>query len=150
MTENKGLIREKQIYKKIIQDVDSLFTTLSEEFNVPKPNYNIYKVTEIKKLDKWRFNNCLVITALGMRPPMDYGARFISKNKSKLCYIALLLKNNRNVNKKSIIHEFFHYKHFIECDYDWDNYKDWSLEKEEKRTKAETNHYIKRYKNGFP
>jgi len=132
--------------KKIIQDVDMLLTDLSEEFDVPKPNYNIYKLTEIKKLDKWKFSNSLVITAQGMRPPMNYGAYFINKNRGKLCYISLLLKNNRNVSKKSIVHEFFHYKHFVECDYDWGNNVDWSVEKEEKLTKYETKNYMKHLK----
>ena len=132
--------------EKIIQEVDSLLTNLSVDFNVPKPNYCIYNLTELKKLDEWKFNMGFSISLIGMKPPFQYDACFIHRCKGECCYITLLLKNNRNVSKKNIVHEFFHYKHYVESGYDWSHRTQAEVEEEEKRTVLETRKYMKKTK----
>ena len=71
---------------------------------------------------------------------------YSGEGKGKLCSISILSKNNRHASKKAIIHEFFHYKHYVESGYDWSKQTQEDREKEEKRTHSETQKYMQNLK----
>lgn len=140
--------------EEIIQEVDKLLTDLSTEFNVPKPNYCIFETKILKRLDKWDLMpespGVFTVKASNYKPPFLFDACFVSDHlgtkKGKTCYITLLSKNGRHVSKKALVHEFFHYKHYVECGYDWSGDKELQeyRESEEKRTQSETRKYMKK------
>lgn len=139
--------------QKIMQDVDKLLTDLSTEFNVPKPNYCIFKIKILKRLGKWNLGpDYLGLVTIQMKnydPPFLFAACFVpggfsGNRKGPDCYITLLSKNNRPVSKRFIIHEFFHYKHYVESDYDWSNRTSEEQKQEEKRTESETRKYMRK------
>ena len=148
------MIKSSQKEQEIIQEVDKLLTDLSTEFNVPKPNYCIFKTKILKRLDKWDLMpdspGIMTIQMKNYKPPFLFDACFVpdhlGNKKGKACYITLLSKNNRHISKKSIIHEFFHYKHYVESDYDWSKQTQDKKIIEEKRTELETKKYIKKLK----
>ena len=143
--------------KEIVQEVDKVLTDLSTEFNVPKINYCIFKTKILKRLDKWDLMpespGVFTVKASNYKPPFMFDACFVPDHlgtrKGTECYFSFLSKNDRHVSKKAIIHEFFHYKHYVECGYDWSGDKE-SLEcrnSEEKRTETETQRYMRKQKD---
>ena len=127
--------------KKHLLTVDNLLTELSEEFNIPKPNYCLYNVVAIKKLDAVKTPSGLTVEH--KRNPLSdiYGAQYTAFGR--LGYIVLFQHENRAVSKNYIIHEFFHYKHHYES-----GKNDWlkDAEEEEKATRSETRKYLKEEK----
>lgn len=114
-------------------DVDKLFTELSKEYGVPKPLYCIYKIVPVKKLEPVKIVPYLTLT---QRVVMSLG-RFIGE-KGKSCYIYFLFGNR--ARKDTVVHEFFHYLHYVE--------NGWSKEgidgeEEERRTRRETRKYLR-------
>jgi len=102
-----------------IEDVDPLFTALSEEFGVPKPNYCIFQVSALKKLDPLfsdaKSGLMLSMNGGGSWATLPMGANF--RSEGKYCYITLLVRKKGQVLRKSIVHEFFHYLHWVQGTY---------------------------------
>ncbi len=129
--------------QRVLQEVETLLSDLSTEFNVPMPMYCVYDLYPMKRLGEFKppgsvsrakISNPLV----GVIPK----AWFVSARK--ICYLVLFLQNRKFVGKENIVHEFFHYKHYVESDYDWRNRTSEEQEQEEKRTQSETRKYMKK------
>jgi len=134
-----------------IDEVDKFLEFLAKEFNVPKPNYQIFKVTRIKNLDpiKTELGGVLHIRA---PDPIPAGAFF--DYVGNVPFLTLLFRGTKGISRKSIIHEFFHYIHFLKegirlfpkvGEGDPKEVVDRWVE-EEKRTKRKTNEFWKEYR----
>jgi len=134
-----------------VDEVDDFLEFLAREFNVPKPNYQIFKVTRIKKLDP-------IETKLGgvlkIRTPDPIRAGAFFNYAWKIPYISFLFRGTKGISRKAVIHEFFHYLHYLKegerafPDLSKGLSKE-ALEKwaeEEKRTERETNEFWKKYR----
>jgi len=126
-----------------IEEVDAFLTQLAEEFNVPKPKYCIYKVECVKKLEQTLVE---IKTrrgwSVGRINPFPIGASFTSPVGGELCFITLLLRSNRGISVRNIVHEFFHYLDYVENGYSF-----CGLEEElEKRVVKRTSQFLKRLK----
>jgi hypothetical protein len=129
-----------------IEEIDELLTQLAKEFNVSKPNYCVYKINCIKKLKPWESLGKLKATL--KTPGSDpistaLNAAFVSPfGKGEICYITLFLRS-RGISRKSLVHEFFHYLHYVK-----NGYKFKSGEEEEKQTIRKTQQYLRKLKEG--
>jgi len=134
-----------------VNEVDDFLEFLAREFNVPKPNYQIFKVIRIKKLDPIETGHGGV---LKIRTPDPIPAGAFFDFTLGIPYITLLFRGTKGISRKAVIHEFFHYIHFLK-----EGRKPFPklgegdpkevLErkaKEEKRTKRETNQFWRKYK----
>jgi len=134
-----------------VDEVDDFLEFLAREFNVPKPNYQIFKVIRIKKLDS-------IETDLGgllkirISDPIPAGAFF--NFVGNIPYISFLFRGTKGISRKAVIHEFFHYIHFLkEGTKPFPKLDEGELKEvlerraeEEKRTRRETNQFWKKYK----
>lgn len=97
-----------------IEDVDPLFTALSEEFRVPKPNYCIFQVSAFKKLDPLLSSPGWEVTSKGggswASLPMD--GKFYPYDN--YVFITLLFRRKGQIRREAVVHEFFHYLHWIQ------------------------------------
>jgi len=120
-----------------VEEIDSFLEELAQEFDVPKPNYCVYKVICIKRLKPFSLGHA-EIHLMGMRDYIPYGALFTWQGN--LPYIVFLLKGTRGISRKSVIHEFIHYVHFLKrgCEA-WKTKEEY--EEEEKLTRREVNEY---------
>jgi len=134
-----------------IDEVDSFLEFLAREFNVPKPNYQIFKVVRIKRLDPIKTDLGGVIM---MRTPDPIRAGAFFDFVGKTPYISLLFRGTKGISRKAVIHEFFHYVHFLK-----EGAKPFPklgegdpkevlerMAEEEKRTKRETSQFWKKYR----
>jgi len=134
-----------------INEVDDFLEFLAREFNVPKPNYQIFKVIRIKKLDPIETDLGGVLK-IRTPDPIPVGAFFNFVGNRP--YISLLFRGTKGISRKAVIHEFFHYIHFLkegtklfskldegEPKEVWERWAE-----EEKRTCRETNQFWKKYK----
>ena len=112
-----------------IDRVDSLLTDLSNKYNVPKPEYCVYKL--LKKTDDSKDNK-------------PSNAMMCCDEKG---YIILFLKSSR-LSVRRLVHEFFHYKHYVDADYNWDDWIEEKHEEEERLTRRETREYMKNLRKG--
>ena len=126
------------------EDVDGLLTELAEEFEVPKPNYCIYRVETVKPLDPFRTPLGATIRFKSMTDPTPYGACFVFRGKM-LCFITLLLKGTKGVSRRDLIHEFFHYLSYVRNGYK--EPKD--PEKEERWAERQTRRYLKKSEDSW-
>jgi len=101
-----------------IEEVDAFFTQLAEEFNVPKPKYCIYKVECVKMLEqRWVEYKTRRGYSFGRLDPFPIRASFASPVGGELCYITLLLRSNKGIAVRNIVHEFFHYLDYVKNGY---------------------------------
>lgn len=121
-----------------IEEVDEFFSELAERYDVPKPNYCIYKVTPMKKLDPFKTKTGqlrIVSSAI----THDYGAFFHCRGK--LCYITLLVHKNGIISRENILHEFSHYMEYLK-----NNFKVLAQEEWECRARSFAREEMKRYR----
>jgi len=158
---NKGSIEELKDYfgrtygvrlKPLkIDELDGFLEFLAKEFNVPKPNYQIFKVVRVKKLNPIK-TDLGGILKIRTSDPIQAGAFF--NWAWKIPYISFLFRGTKGISRKAVIHEFFHYLHYLKegerafPELSKRPSKE-ALEKwaeEEKRTKRETKQVWKKYK----
>ncbi|MHA1363119.1 MAG: hypothetical protein ACTSP1_11425 [Candidatus Freyarchaeota archaeon] len=122
-----------------IDEVDSFLEFLAKEFGVEKPNYQIYKLVLVKKLDpvKTRLSGSLRIKNDPI-PPRAWFDRM-----GKIPYLTFLFRSTRGISKKVVLHEFIHYIHYLkEGEKVFEN-----IEEEERRTIRETKLFWDKLKN---
>lgn len=101
-----------------IEEVDELLTTLAEKHGVPKPNYCIYKVTVVKKLDPIPMKNGATMRIKGSDFVFDYRACFsIPFRDGRVGFITLLVRGNRGISRQYLLHEFSHYLEWVKNGY---------------------------------
>jgi len=122
-----------------IEEVDQFLTELAERYDVPKPNYCIYKVTPIKRLNPFKTKTGQ-LRIISSAITHDYGAFFHAHGK--LCYITLLIHKNGIVSRENILHEFKHYIDYVKNGYEilLDN------EKRERRARSFARKGMKHYR----
>jgi len=120
-----------------LEEIDDFLSHLAEEYGVPKPNYCVYKVICVKRLNPFK-TGFAEIRLEGYRDFIPYGALFVWEGK--LPYIVFLLKGTRGISRKKVVHEFLHYVHFLQrgkkphCSRE-------EIKEEERLTKKEVNRY---------
>lgn len=122
-----------------LEDVDCLLEELSQEFNVPIPDYQVWEAKLIKKLKPIGAEHRGYIRIRFSRP-FSFGA--LLQYSGKFACITFLVDKRHMLRKECVVHEFFHYKHFVEQGYKFPD----DLEAEEKLTKKETRRYLKKRK----
>lgn len=91
--------------KKKVEVVDRIYTELAKMYNIPKPNYCIYRIVTVKKLDE----------SLGvMRSQICTYGGFLRYGEK--CFIALIMRSSI-VSKKNLLHEFGHYLGYVKNGY---------------------------------
>lgn len=129
-----------------IDEIDDFLSKLAAEFEVPKPNYCIYKIVTVKRLEPFKEKNISArITGVRAHDIFGFGAAFIPYS-GKLCYIVLLLEGTKGISRKNLIHEFFHYLHYVKRGYKPLPNKE-AIEKEEKEVRRETEKYLRKMKD---
>lgn len=102
-----------------IEYLDPLLIALSEEYGVPKPNYCIFQVSALKKLDPLFSDSksglMLTMSGGGSWATLPMGASF--HRYDKYSYITLLVRKKGQISRDSIVHEFFHYLHWVQGTY---------------------------------
>ncbi len=123
-----------------VNDVDEFLLKLSKEFDVPKPNYEVWEVKLVKKPDP--IGTKYLTVHRRYKTPFDFGATFSwMEDMGKLCWITFVINyRNRVISKNILVHEFMHYRHYVERGYK----PSIDREEEEKRTKSETRKYLAR------
>ena len=118
-----------------LEKVDALLEALAQEYNVPKPRYEIWLVRRIKKANpiKTNFGGTIQVYEFPFnRGFFRYAGRIVT----------ILVGANRQANMGTIIHEFLHYKRYVERGYKLPE----DFEEEERMTKRETRQYLKKLK----
>ena len=125
-----------------LEDVEGLLDKLSHDFNVPKPDYQVWEARLIKRLKPIKTKLGGELRISGPRP-FDFGAIFHYSGKAT--WLTFLTDPRHQVNKTGVIHEFLHYKHYVERGYKPPE----DFEEEERRTKRETRWYLKKLKEAI-
>lgn len=122
-----------------LKDVDCLLEELSQEFNVPIPDYQVWEAKLIKKLKPLKpiVPDHRGYITIRFSRPFSFGA--LLQYSGMFACITFLVDKRHMLRKECVVHEFFHYKHYVEQGYKFDN-----LEAEEKLTKKETRRYLKK------
>lgn len=118
-----------------LEDVDCLLEELSQEFNVSIPDYQVWEMKLIKKLKPIDSAQGGYIRISFSRP----FSAFLQYSGKSTC-LTLIVDKRHILRKESVVHEFFHHKHYIEQGYKFQD----NLEEEEKLTKKETRRYLKK------
>ena len=102
-----------------IEDLDPLLIALSEEYGVPKPNYCIFQVSALKKLDPLfsdpKYGVTITRSGGGGWEALPLGASFHPDDRYG--FITLLVRKKGQIRREAIVHEFFHYLHWIQGKY---------------------------------
>jgi len=124
-----------------LDELDGFLDELARDFNVPKPNYCVYKLVTVKKLAPFETAPCTQVRLMGSALPFDALFSYLGG----LPYIVFVFKDGRRISRKTIIHEFLHYVHFLKR-----NCKPWESSTEhrdeEERTRKETERYWRKYR----
>ncbi len=98
-----------------IAEVDPLLSNLSEEYGIPKPNYCIFEVSAMKRLDPLfedkKYGVKVTRTGGGGYTSIPFGAKFIPEEKTS--FITLLVRKKGQIRRENVVHEFFHYLHWV-------------------------------------
>lgn len=130
--------------QKILQEVETLLSNLSTEFDVPMPMYCVYDLYPMKRLGEFKISDSILKGKIhnplaGVIPK----AWFVPNRK--MCYLVLFLQNRKFVGKENIIHEFFHYMYYVREGYpDQKNRSTDEFEREEKKVQVEARKYMKK------
>jgi len=127
------MARGSEIMK--IEEVDGLLADLSKEFDVPKPNYCIYRIVPNKRLDPYLTEQGGKLKYKGM---VGLFADSCFVPAGKMCFMVLLDKG-REISRESVVHEFFHYLRHVRRGYK----KAKDAAKEEKEVKRLTNKWLR-------
>ena len=124
-----------------VDEIDAFLSRLAEEFEVPKPNYCIYKIITVKRLEPFKVGR-LTIKQTGIRAHdvIPFGAAFVEAG-GNVCYIVFLLEGTRGISIRRVVHEFFHYLHYVKRGYKSAQSKE-EAEKEEKEVRKQTRKFL--------
>jgi len=131
-----------------VEEIDGLLEELSKKYEVPKPHYCIYEIRPVKKLEPFVFpssKDYLQLKLCGYTDPLiPMRAGFRRDGQShEICYITFLMRG-RGISRKTIVHEFIHYVHYVKNGYKYEE----DREAEEKRTRNETERLVKELSSG--
>jgi GrpB-like predicted nucleotidyltransferase (UPF0157 family) len=138
-----GVTYARRLKPLKIEEVDSFLDSLAKEFGVPKPNYCVYKVVQVRALEPWKTEHGGSFRIRGMRASdiIDFGAVF--RTVGKLGYIVLMFESTKGISRKAVVHEFFHYLHWLQRGMKDPETRE-EYDEEERRARRETDRYLRK------